>query len=127
RTTYWFEYVTKAQYDASGFDAAVSAPAEPAEGGSGTSTEPARQVVTGLDPTVGYRFRLLAANAHGTTTGDAGAVEPLDTGGRFFELATYGDGQGVGVFDARPVISDDGSRVSFLAGVFNEATSAPTV
>jgi NHL repeat len=125
-TTYYFEYVSQAEFEASGFGAARTAPAVPLAGGHGVVARDVTVVAGGLDPTLTYRFRLVAQNASGTDFGDTGTVLPPQPDDRFYELVTDGDSQG-GVKEANFTISDDGSRVMFTAVAFGEQFSAPWI
>jgi DNA-binding beta-propeller fold protein YncE len=63
-----FEYVTEAEFTANGFDNAVEAACVPAPG-SGSAAEAVTATIGGLAASTAYRFRLLAANAAGATSG----------------------------------------------------------
>ncbi len=96
-TTYVFQYVEEASFEASGFATAVSTPAAPA--GSGTEPRPARAAIGGLSPDTVYRYRLLAENADGE---DAGAPAAFATtqgfgflpGEKGFAVSAVADGGG---------------------------------
>jgi hypothetical protein len=68
-TTYQFEYVDEAQFIATGYQNAISAPQS--EGEAGPLGEPVMVTATleGLAPETVYHYRLVAVNAGGTTTG----------------------------------------------------------
>ncbi len=64
-TSWSFEYLEQAQFEASGFAGAVSTATTVV--GPGSGPEPARAAVSGLKPGTDYRFRLLATNDSGAT------------------------------------------------------------
>ena len=128
-TTYRFEYVTQAQFDASGFAQAASVPVDGASAGHGVSNLSVEQIVAGLDPTAVYHYRLVAANAEDTVVGDDRTVSPPEGGDRFIELVSEGDGQGVGLksSDSGLRVSDDGLRAAFRAQAFGDQTGSPGI
>jgi hypothetical protein len=80
-TTYQFEYVTRAQFEASGFSGAAAAPASPEAIGSGEEAVAVTQQLSGLSPVTTYYFRVSATNAASTAIGpelsfSTYAVEP---------------------------------------------------
>jgi hypothetical protein len=123
-TSYRFECVTQAQFEASGYAQAREIPSGGASLEAGGEKVKATQPLTGLSPATDYRCRLSASNP----TGDAAAVEasfatyasqplgPPDS--RVYEQATPvdkngGDARGGAVgsqFEAAP----DGSAVTYL-------------
>ncbi len=71
-TTYYFEYVSAAQFEASGFDGAASVPeSEDASAGDGNRQILVAERVTGLEPGAEYRYRLVAENQAGAVEGPA--------------------------------------------------------
>ncbi len=69
-----FEYVTEAAFLASGFEdlsSGASVPCDQAPGSLGTDFDEHQvtAIATGLDPNTVYRYRLVAANANGTSAG----------------------------------------------------------
>lgn len=76
-TTYRFEYLTEAAYQANleatpprqGFLGATMEPPAGVLVGSGTGVVPAVRSVSELSPETGYRFRVVAINADGTAVG----------------------------------------------------------
>jgi virginiamycin B lyase len=140
-TSYQFEHLSQADYEAngnsfSGPEAASKAPASPASIGAGIADVPVAEQVVGLAPGTAYRFRLLATNATGTTTGpeatfathtapplfDPCANDPLRSGPsanlpdcRAFEQASPVDKNGGSiqglVLSSRT--AEDGSTISF--------------
>jgi hypothetical protein len=64
-TTYSFEYVAEADFEASGFTSALRTPASPI--GSGNEDRPARAAIDGLAHDTVYHYRLRAQNAAGST------------------------------------------------------------
>lgn len=65
-STYSFEYVTEASFEASGFTTAIATPPQPL---TGAGSRPARAAIGSLDPDTAYRFRLLASNEDGDAVG----------------------------------------------------------
>lgn len=68
-TTYHFEYVDDAEYQANGFADATQAPSPEASAGSGGDAVPVSVTISDLAPGTLYRFRLLASNESGTREG----------------------------------------------------------
>ena len=73
-TTYWFEYASAAQYEPGAgnpYAKGTKAPIAPAAIGSGEKGEPlqVKQVLTGLEPSTTYHYRLVAENSKGTSKG----------------------------------------------------------
>lgn len=73
-----FEYVDEATFEATGFAAAAKAPCVPGPAGIGEGEDPVavQAHVTGLDPSLQYRFRLVAANEFGGDTTNARRFGP---------------------------------------------------
>jgi hypothetical protein len=72
-STYHFDYITKAAYDANGgnFTGASRIPAvTDANIGSGSFLVNVTQLLSGLQPNSAYRYRVVAKNSTGTTAGD---------------------------------------------------------
>ncbi len=96
-TTYRFEYVDLASFEAdqpNGFADAASTPLASLAAGSGERSVSA--AITGLTPDTAYRYRLLAQNAEGVATGSA---QPFTTFHGFgfqpaggFDVAVNGEG-----------------------------------
>ncbi len=61
-TSYRFEYVTQAEFEASGYAGAISTPAPDGNAGAGIAPKALSAAVSGLAPDTAYRFRLVAAN-----------------------------------------------------------------
>src|SRR6188474_37290 len=83
-TTYHFDYITKAAYDANGgnFTGAQRIPAiSDASIGSGSALVKVTQQPFGLQPATAYRYRVVAKNSSGTTPGDPFAFITQSTGG----------------------------------------------
>ncbi|MGB7684777.1 MAG: hypothetical protein WBL45_03250 [Solirubrobacterales bacterium] len=68
-TTYVFEYVSEAQFEASGYAEAISLPSPPGEAGSGSEFVEVFQQLTGLEPDTNYHFRLVATTPGSTHLG----------------------------------------------------------
>ncbi len=72
-TTYRFQYLTQAAYEANPpaerWAAATEVPAGGAPVGAGTSAVPVSQALSELVPGTAYRFRIFAVSAEGTTEG----------------------------------------------------------
>jgi hypothetical protein len=73
-TEYHFEYVTEAAYQANGpaerFLGAGAAPVGGASAGNGVSPVSVSATIAGLTPDTEYRFRVVAVNSEGITSGD---------------------------------------------------------
>jgi hypothetical protein len=67
-TTYRFEYVPQAGFNASGFTTAIATTTTAA--GSGVGEHPASASISSLLPDTVYRYRLVATSTAGTTTGE---------------------------------------------------------
>jgi hypothetical protein len=113
-TSYQFQYVTEARFEADGesFAGAAVVPVAPADVGSGGEagdlTEAVSELAGGLEPATTYRFRLVASNDAGVSEGEAAGsggevartftTEPaVSTGlpeGRGYELVTPPDKEG---------------------------------
>jgi hypothetical protein len=139
-TIYRFEYVTQAQFEASGYAEAIEAPAGGASAGEGGAFVAVSEAVSGLSPDTAYRFRLSATSSVCTASGQAEEgksceeeggdasfvtypaplatgrayelVTPPDTNGRMPTAASLGDLGGLGF--ATSLASVDGSSVLFL-------------
>lgn len=70
-TTYAFQYVDEAGFEASGFSRAISTPTSMV--GSGTGYRQARAAISGLRPDTAYRFRLTAQSSGGTADSEPAA------------------------------------------------------
>jgi hypothetical protein len=66
-TTWHFEYVDDAEFQANGYVNAISTPVPAADGGQGSEDFVAARKLTGLSPATTYHFRLVATNTSGTT------------------------------------------------------------
>jgi hypothetical protein len=66
KTTYQFEFVTKSQFEASGFAGAVAVPSPPSPIGEGEASASVSQQLSGLSPATAYVARLSATNASNT-------------------------------------------------------------
>jgi hypothetical protein len=68
-TTYQFQYVEQAEFEANGYENATAIPASPKEIGSGTSDIAVDETPEGLEPGTTYTFRVVATNEAGTAVG----------------------------------------------------------
>jgi NHL repeat len=132
RTTYHFEYVDDASYQAdkasggSGFEHASATAV--ADAGPGTEDVQVHEVVTGLDPTLVYHYRLVAANAVGTSTPHERDIAPASDSARYFELVSVGDSGGGGIGSEVGPVSDSGDRAEFgTFGGFGDPRSVPSI
>ena len=91
-TSYRYEYVSQAGFEASGFAGAAATQSTPA--GSGSGSFPARAAIAGLATDTAYRFRLVASNASGTATSPPASF----TTTHGFGFLPGSEGFGVGVF-----------------------------
>jgi hypothetical protein len=130
RTTYYFQYVDDTSFQAekvsggSGFEHATQVPAEAAEAGRGLEDVAVGEVVTGLDPTQSYHYRLVASNPVGTQAGAGREVTPPSDSDRFYELVSVGDSGGAGTAVELGLVADSGERTIFGAQTFDEPRSA---
>jgi hypothetical protein len=69
-TIYRFQYLTQAQWEASGWAGATEVPAGGAALGEGTTSVPVEGPISGLVPGTTYRLRILAVSSAGTTEGE---------------------------------------------------------
>jgi len=109
-TSYRFEYISQAAFEAHGYEGASRAPLADADGGEAAGFAPVSEPIYGLQPGTEYRFRLVAQNAEcpGAPTAGEGspcaegedaafATYPLQNGlsdGRAYELVTPADTNG---------------------------------
>ena len=99
KTTYRFEYVDEASFSKLGWAGATSTPVPAGTISQDAPATGVRQAVAGLAPETTYRFRIVASNEGGTTTGDEGlfstyAIQPGLPRGRAYELVTPPDTNG---------------------------------
>jgi hypothetical protein len=83
-SSYHFDYITKAAYDANGgnFTGASRIPALNDAGlGSGTNPVGVLQILSALQPDTAWRYRVVAKNSAGTTTGATLPFVTQSTGG----------------------------------------------
>lgn len=71
-TTYWFEYGPDATYG-------LTAPAAPADAGSGVGPQFVTATIAGLTPGTRYHYRLVAQNSEGTVGGEDLSFETTPT------------------------------------------------
>jgi hypothetical protein len=119
-TTYYFQYVDEAHYDAAALDpyaAGATAPLPPGSLGSGgptgSSEESAFAHVSGLNPDTVYHYRVVAQNEVGISRGQdaifttlAGVVQGLPDG-RGYELLTPPDKGSAADMFAAPAINGE--------------------
>ena len=125
-TGYAFEYVSQADFEASGFANAQRFPLGGLSAGHGTKAVEVTAVKGGLDPGSEYQFRLVASNPSGSATGERRSVAPSRAGDRFVELVSAGDSQGGDVSNT-VAVSDDGERAAFTAVTFGDQQAAPWI
>jgi hypothetical protein len=92
-TGFQLEYVSQADFEASGYAKAAKVPASPAEVGEGIGPVEVTQEITGLSEATAYRARVVASNASATVQGpDAQfTTYPTSTGlpeGRAYEMVS---------------------------------------
>jgi hypothetical protein len=110
-TTYSFEYVSEADFKASGFDNAIQLPAGGEAIGSGTVGVEVEQEAIGLTPRTTYHLRVTASNA----SGEASAPEIV-----FSTFPTDGSGglpDGRAYEQASPVKKDGGNIQGMSRGI----------
>jgi hypothetical protein len=144
RTTYRFQYVDDATYQAdtkraeeegktgaalaeAAFEHAAAVPAASAEAGRGLATIAVHQSLFGLDPARAYDFRLVATNSEGTTRGGANHVDSPLPNQRFYELVSAGEAWGMGVQKGPAAVMGDGERAAFFANTFGQPRAVPGV
>jgi hypothetical protein len=110
-TNYFFEYVTEAQFLVSGFATATKAPSSGAGIGSGSVPTPVVQHIGGLASATSYRYRVVAANASGTTFGPNRFLT-TDEVGAVFSLP---DGRG---WEMVSPVDKNGGEIQGVGGVF---------
>lgn len=131
RTTYRFEYVRQATYQADlaaggeGFEHATAVPVPAAEAGQGAEAVPVHESVAGLDPGESYAYRLVATNQVGTDQGDVRSVAPPGASDRFYELVSAGSSGGSGISRGVEDIAANGNRATFSAQIFGNPASLP--
>ena len=143
-TTYRFEYVIEAEFEANGFANAIGVPDPDGALATTNAAEPVSETITGLSPETSYRFRVVATNAIDTTESPAKAFETFapaaspDRGDlpgqgflphdRAWELVSPPDklGNDVSAHTFRIHAAADGSAVSFssLGGFADVAGTA---
>jgi hypothetical protein len=124
QTDFFFEYVNEEQFQASGFTSAKVAPVLPAPAGRGLSAVEVLWPIAGLDPSKSYRYRLVATNSVGASTGAERTIAPPDPGARFYELVSNADSFGNQVVEVIAV-SDDGARVALAATSLGDSRTLP--
>jgi hypothetical protein len=124
QTDFFFQYASEEQFQASGFTSAKVAPALPAPAGRGLSAVEVLWSITGLDPSKSYRYRLVATNSVGTSTGTERTIARPDSGARFYELISNADSFGNQVADIIAV-SDDGARAAISASSLGDSQTLP--
>lgn len=117
-TTYRFQYLTEAAYQANDpsdrFAGAAEAPAGGAALGNGLTTLPVSVALSGLEPDTAYRFRVVASNTDGISGGDPDAFRtypaglPALPGGRAYERVTPAEKHSGEPFPLNPEIGSCG-------------------
>ncbi len=93
-TSYRFQYVSQAQFEANGYTEAAEVPLGGEGIGGGTGPVSVSQEIDGLTTATTYRFRILATSADGTTAGPDSSVTTYAVpgsglpDGRAYEQAT---------------------------------------
>jgi len=126
-TTYRFQYLTQAQFEAGGWVGASEVPAGGEALGSGNETIARSRRIEGLEPATEYRFRVLAISSGGESAGETKSEEiafstfapptvGLPDGRRYEQASPFGkNGTNVqGGIDSVQA-SLDGSRITFFA------------
>ncbi|HET7590846.1 MAG TPA: hypothetical protein VFK14_11780 [Solirubrobacterales bacterium] len=126
-TTYRFQYLTEAQFEASGWAGANEAPVGGQGLGSGTEPVAISERIEGLQAHTAYRFRVLATSSGDESAGETRGEEvpfstfaPPTTGlpdTRRYEQASPTDKNGTNAQGAVNSVqaSLDGSRITFFA------------
>ncbi len=129
-TTYHFEYVDDAAFQASGFAGAKKTPDASLDAGAASIV--VSQALSGLQPGTRYHYRIVASNLAGPLTGpehtfktnSPRAIEAGEFPGQGFlpdnrawEMVSPVDKNGGGLrsFGPRTVVSPDGQRISYVA------------
>lgn len=118
-TTYRFEYVTKAQFEASEFAGAAEAPVGGAAAGSGSSEVEVEAEAGGLQPNTEYVLRLVATNA----SGDAAS---LPVSFRTYAAPTSGLPDGRAYEQVTPATALEKNAVSMNGDKRNESYATPS-
>jgi hypothetical protein len=128
QTTYFFQYVSQAQFEAEvngGYTEAISLPSPPGDAGSGFGFIEVGQQLTGLSPDTTYVFRLVASTPGATHPGPdkTFTTHPISSNilpdGRAYELVT--PPQKIGeVFPPESLGIWTGSCMNCLPGVTEE-------
>jgi len=121
-TEYRIQYLTQAQFEASGWSGATEVPLGGKAIGAGTEAVPVSQTIEGLAPGTAYRFRILATSSGGESTGEEvpfATYAPLTTGlpdGRRYEQASPVDKNGANVQGAFNAVQAalNGSGITFF-------------
>jgi hypothetical protein len=121
-TSYVFEYVSEAEFEAGGFAGATELPVGGEAIGAGTSGVEVEQEATGLTPRTTYHVRVVATNPGGVTTGSQlvfSTFSPASSGlpdGRAYEQATPVDKDGGNAQGERNDVRTppDGNGISFI-------------
>jgi hypothetical protein len=132
-TTWRFEYVDEATYQASGFSTATKAPVPDAQMDAGTAPLPVSAALSGLEPGTRYRYRLIAENLAGPLTSPERGfrtdplLAPPPPGhfpgqgflpdGRVWEMVSPPEKNGGGVvgFGSGTAVSPEGERIAYVS------------
>jgi DNA-binding beta-propeller fold protein YncE len=119
-TTYAFQYLSEAAYQANEpsdrFAGASEAPTGGAPLGGGLTTLPVSIAISGLSADTAYRFRVVATNSEGTSEGVAKALHTYPAGlpalpeGRAYERVSPIDKHGGEPFPLRPELGSCGGE-----------------
>jgi hypothetical protein len=118
-TTYRFEYVTKVDFESSGFANAEEAPVGGASAGSGSAEVEVEAEVDGLQPNTAYVSRLIANNASGN------AASPL-VEFRTNSPPTSGLPDGRSYEEVTPPTAFEKNAATMIISGQNEAYSSPS-
>jgi DNA-binding beta-propeller fold protein YncE len=119
-TTYAFQYLTDAAYQANEpsnrFAGATEAPSGGASVGGGTFDRSVLAGLSGLLSDTEYHFRLIATNSEGSAAGSGGTFRTYSAGqagppdGRAYELVSPPEKQGGEVFPSSPEVASCGGE-----------------
>jgi hypothetical protein len=122
-TTYRFQYLTQATFEAGGWAGATEVPAGGASLGTGTTAVAVSQAISGLVPGTTYRLRILAESTAGTTEGQEVEFTAQESpfgglpDGRAYEQASPTQKNGANIQGAIDAVqaSLNGERITFFS------------